>query len=113
MPKKGNEELIELEAIFSDLKEDAKSVAKDILAYIGIFKSFGSFRYIGYVLVPFALFTIFVDTYLSAPINPQVIFDLVYLGIGILLIFLGIKSRKHYLHLRKKYLRIVEIEKTL
>lgn len=115
MPKKGsNKELIELETIFKELKEDAKSVARDILDYIGIFRSFGVFRYFGYGLVPLALLAIVADIYLIAPIKPlSVLFDLLPLGLGILLIFIGKKSRKYYLLLRKKYSRIIKIEKTL
>lgn len=115
MPKKGSKkELIELEAIFKELKEDAKSVARDILDYIGVFRSFGVFRYVGYGLVPFALFALVANIYLIAPIKPlDVILDLAYVGLGIVFIFAGRRSREYYLLLRKKYSRIIKIEKTL
>lgn len=114
MPKKV-EAPIELEALFKELRAEARSVAEDLASHIEEVRVLGYMRHVGCVII--AISALWVVIEIASPWGPLRIFGLlgalIFAALGGGFIFIGSQFLANYNYLRKKYSRILRLTKTL
>ena len=107
---------IELEALFRELRAEARSVAEDLTSHIEEVRVLGYMRHVGCVIIAISALWAVIGVVAVGDVTFRIfglLGALVFAALGGGFIFIGSQFLANYHYLRRKYSRILKLTKAL